>query len=169
MDPAIEAVLSHEPDGHGSLAGRVAALTDERQLWDLMSAHNWDEGFEIPLAVVTHPRCDRGLALRLYWELDDSARIHHSDEENALRELYSAEAEYDPEGFELLGKYCTALVGGLRAGTFPLGRNSFDTGFFGLDDPALTERQRKIRAVHTRRAQREHEDGFLHPVEGIQS
>lgn len=164
MDPSIERILSHDAQDHGSLAERVAALPDERQLWALMSAYNWDDGFEVPLAVVTHPRCDRALALRLYWELDDSAQLHHSNENAALREAYSAEAEHHPEEFDRLVRYCSALVRGLREQTFPIGLNTFDTGFFALDDPALTDRQRTLRAARTRRAQREHEDGFLRPV-----
>ncbi|WP_306367831.1 DUF4274 domain-containing protein [Nocardiopsis sp. CC223A] len=164
MDSTVESVLSHEADGHGSLADRVAELTDERRLWELMSAYNWDEGFEVPLAVVTHPRCDRALALRLFWELDDTARIHHSDEANALRENHTAEARYQPEDFDRMVRYCSTLVSGLWEGTFPIGANSFDTGFFGLDDPALTDRQRALRTDRTRRAQQEYEDGFLRPV-----
>ncbi|MFL1379478.1 DUF4274 domain-containing protein [Nocardiopsis protaetiae] len=164
MDPAVERILFHEPGEHATLAERVAALSDERRLWELMSAYNWDEGFEVPLAVVTHPRCDRALALRLFWELDDTAQIHRSDEENGLKENYAAEARYEPEDFGRMVRYCIAVVSGLREGSFPVGANSFDTGFFGFDDPALTDRQRTLRAARTRRAQQEYEDCFLRPV-----
>ena len=164
MDSAVERVLSHEAGEHGSLADRVAELADERRLWELMSAYNWDDGFEVPLAVVTHPRCDRALALRLFWELDDSAQIHHSDETCALQENYTVEARYQPEEFDRMVRYCSALVSGLQEGTFPLGANSFDTGFFGFDAPALTDRRRTLRIARTRSAQQEYEDGFLRPV-----
>jgi len=106
------------------------------------------------------------LALRLYWELDDAAQIHHSDEDHALRENYTVEATYQPRQFETLVAYCTALVDGLRAEAFPIGRNSYDTGFFGLDDPALTDRQRTLRTARTERAQADYEDGFIRPVTG---
>lgn len=166
MDPAVERVLHHQPDEHADAAVRVADLTDETQLWELMTHYNWDDGFAVPLAVVHHPRCDRGLALRLYWELDDAAQIHHSDEQHALRETYDVEARYQPDDFAALVAYCTTLVQGLRDETFPIGRNSFDTGFFGLEDPELTERQRSRKALATSVAERDYEEGFLRPVTG---
>ncbi|MET7640727.1 DUF4274 domain-containing protein [Streptomyces sp. NPDC005438] len=164
MHPEVEQVLHHGPGDHPVLAERVAALSDETLLWELMSAYNWDEGFTVPLAVVRHPRCDRALALRMFWELDDTARLHLSDEAGALREAYSVEARHQPEEFAVLVAYCTTLVEGLRHGTFPVARNSFDTGYHALDDPGLSDRQRTLRAARTRRARQEFEDAFLHPV-----
>lgn len=163
MRAAVAAIIEH--DGiHHDLPAMVADLPDETALWELMSAYNWDEGFTVPLAVVEHPRCDRALALRLFWELDDTAQIHHSDEDSAINELYDGDAERDPDGFSVLVAYCAALVTGLREQRFPIGRNRFDTGYFNLDDPTLTERQRAIRAGHTKHAQRRFEDSFLQPV-----
>lgn len=145
---------------------RVAELADETRLWELMSAYNWDDGFAVPLAVVRHPRCDRALALRMFWALDDAARLHHSDERNALRDAYATEAAYEPDDFAALVAYCATLVDGIRAGTFPIGANSFDTGYHGLDDPHLTPRQRTLRAAHAKLSRRTYADAFLHPVHG---
>ncbi|GAB3161369.1 DUF4274 domain-containing protein [Myceligenerans halotolerans] len=138
---------------------------DEVDLWNLMSHYNWDDGFAVPLAVAQHPRCDRALALRLFWELDDTARIHLSDEADALRESFSTEMTHEPEEFERVVTYATTLVDRLRRGDFPDGRNEYDTGFMTVDDPAgQTEGQRKIRAIRTKRAQLEYDDTFLRPA-----
>ncbi|MGW4480941.1 DUF4274 domain-containing protein [Rhodococcus triatomae] len=156
----IERILTHDADDHGRLADRVSALADETALWALMDDYNWDDGFEVPLAVVRHLRCDRALALRLFWELDDSAREFH-DEQTPLGSTF---APYDAEEARRVDDYCRTLVDGLREERFPTGRNTFDTGFFHLDDPALTERQRKLRAAKTTRTQRDYADGFIRPV-----
>lgn len=88
---------------------------------------------------LSHPRCDRALALRLFWDLDDSARGFHADEKPGprlvvctLRRADEAERVYD---------YCRTLVDGLREDQFPFGRNTFDTAYLNL-----TERQRNLRA-----------------------
>lgn len=138
--------------------------SDEIDLWQLISAYNWDDGFALPLAVVQHPNCDRALALRLFWEVDDAARIHHSDEQNGLVEQYSAEAEYQPEEFERIRSYAERLVNGLRDDVFPEGRNSFDTGFMSAPHLVLTEQQLKLRNLQTKRAKLEYTDQFLKPA-----
>lgn len=166
MDPDLARVLDHTAGDHGDRARRVGSLADKTRLWALMSAYDWDDGYAVPLAVVRHPRCDRGLALRLFWELDDAARTHVHDEENGLRSCYSVELRHRPDEFARIVAYCTALVDGLRAGTFPVGRNSFDTGFFDADDPSLTDRQKRLRSARTRVAQRDYDDSLLRPVTG---
>ncbi|HET8994794.1 MAG TPA: DUF4274 domain-containing protein [Rhodococcus sp. (in: high G+C Gram-positive bacteria)] len=163
MRDAVAAIIDHDCARHEDLPSLVADLPDELALWELMSAYNWDDGFAVPLAVIEHPRCDRALALRMFWELDDTGELHHSDEDAAIRELYASDAERDPDGFRTLLAYCTTLVDRLREQSFPNGRNRFDTGYLNLDDPTLTERQRAIRAAHTKRARKEFEDAFLQP------
>ncbi|WP_197517291.1 DUF4274 domain-containing protein [Microbacterium karelineae] len=123
-----------------------------------------DDGYAIPLAVARHPRCDRALALRLFWDLDDTARIHLSDEAGALHESFSTEATREPEEFERIVAYATTLVDRLRAGSYPDGANEYDTGFMELDAPGQTEQQRRIRALRTRRARSEYDDAFLRPA-----
>lgn len=164
MRDDIAAIIEHDCAEHAHLPNLVAALPDESALWELMSVYNWDDGFAVPLAVVSHPRCDRALALRMFWELDDTAQIHYDDEETAIRDLYATKVERDPDSFRTLLAYCTTLVDRLREQRFPTGANRFDTGYFNLDDPALTERQRMIRAAHTRLAQKRFGDAFLQPA-----
>lgn len=137
---------------------------DEVTLWDVMSEHNWDDGFSLPLAVVRHARCDRALALRLFWDLDDAARLHLADEENALRENYSAEAKYEPEEFARIVAYATTLVDRLRRGDYPDGLNQFDTGYMPVDLPGQNAQQRRLRELRTTHARREYDDVFLRPA-----
>ncbi|MGO1851379.1 DUF4274 domain-containing protein [Microbacterium sp.] len=144
--------------------GTVLPDADEVALWNLMSEHNWDDGFAVPLAVAQHAHCDRALALRLFWELDDAARIHLSDEENALREQYSAEAAYEPKKFEHIVAYATILTTRLRRGDYPDGANEYDTGYMAIDLPDQTERQRKLRELRTARARQKYDDAFLRPA-----
>ncbi|WP_051172574.1 DUF4274 domain-containing protein [Microbacterium indicum] len=164
MRDDVAEIIENDDPRSAHVTALVAALPDEGALWELMSSYNWDDGFAVPLAVVSHPRCDRALALRMFWELDDTAQLHLDDEDTAIREVYAGEAERDPEGFRTILAYCTTLVGRLRDRAFPVGANRFDTGFFGLDDPALTDRQHTLRAAHTKRAQRTLGDAFLEPV-----
>lgn len=164
MRNEIAAIIGHDCTEHEQLPDLVAALPDEIALWELMSEYNWDDGFAVPLAVVSHPRCDRALALRMFWELDDAAQLHHSDEASGIRDAYSSEAKYDPDGFHTLLTYCTTLVKRLREASFPIGQNRFDTGYFNLEDPTLTVRQRAIRAARTKQAQKRFEESFLQPV-----
>ncbi len=164
MREDVAAIIDHDCAAHDQLPSLVANLPDEVALWELMSHYNWDEGFAIPLAVVSHPLCDRALALRMFWDLDDTARVHYDDEESGIRDEYASDAEHDPDGFRTLLAYCTILVERLRAQGFPNGANRFDTGYCNLDNPTLTERQRTIRAAHTKFAQKEFEDAFLEPV-----
>lgn len=136
---------------------------DEVALWNLMNDHNWDDGYTVPLAVARHPRCDRALALRLFWELDDTARLHLSDEETALSENFSDVAKYEPEEFTRIVAYATTLVDRLRRSDYPEGQNQFDTGFMAVDLPNQGERQRKLRELRTKRAQQEYDEVFLFP------
>ncbi|WP_166350924.1 DUF4274 domain-containing protein [Phytoactinopolyspora limicola] len=72
MRPNIARILSAPNDPE--TRALVADLPDETALRELMDTCNWDDGYVVPLAVVRHPRCDRGLALQLFWALDDAAR-----------------------------------------------------------------------------------------------
>lgn len=164
MRDDVGAIIEHDRDRHEDLPRLVAALPDELALWELMSVYNWDEGFAVPLAVVEHPRCDRALALRLFWDIGDIAQHYYGDEDAVVPEAFADDAERNPEEFHTLMAYCTTLVTGIREQRFPLGRNRFDTGYFNLEDPTLTDRQRKIRAGHTKLALKTFEEAFLHPV-----
>lgn len=144
----------------------IGPEADESMLWALFSDYNWDDGYSLPLAVVRHPRCDRALALRLFWELDDTARIHLSDEDNALGEHYGPTKRYQPEEFERLVAYATTLVDGIRRGAYPEGANTFDTGFMESNAPELSESKRKLRALRTKRALAEYDEAFLRPAMG---
>lgn len=167
MSGAVEDILHPAPGTpRQEILERVAALADERQLADLVTGYNWDDGFDVPLAIVRHPRCDRGLALRLFWDVDDGVgQAFARGGEAELTSEFSTTARYDAAGFGVLVSYAEALVSGLRAGHFTVGHNAFDTGFFG-DDPSLTDRQRTLREVRTTRALREWDEALLRPEPG---
>lgn len=45
----------------------LAKLKSAEELHYLIANWNWDDGDEVPDAVLMHPECDYGTALRIYW------------------------------------------------------------------------------------------------------
>jgi len=164
MDKAVEKILCSEDKS--AAAEQVAGLTSEEQIRELMENYNWDDGYAVPLAAVTHPGCSRALALYIFWEIDEAPRHYYEGGEEGLREIYSYMLKYQPEEYPVLVKFCETLVDGIRAGSYPVGSNSYDTGFFDFDNPDFTESQKKLRMGRTKLKQKEYEDAFLMPVKG---
>ncbi|WP_305952161.1 DUF4274 domain-containing protein [Emticicia oligotrophica] len=42
-------------------------LSTSEELHYLIKKWNWDDGYEIPQKVLSHPLCDKGTALMIYW------------------------------------------------------------------------------------------------------
>lgn len=143
------------------------AHLDAGELAEIAQAYNWDDGYAVPAALVRHPRMDRGLALQLFWEIDDTARLHVDSPGESLEDIFSSLVAHEPENFAHLTAYVTTLVRGLQEDRFSPGPNVFDTGFFGTQDPSLTDRQRKIREINTRRARETYAEGLLRPEPAI--
>ncbi|MDR1795194.1 MAG: DUF4274 domain-containing protein [Erysipelotrichaceae bacterium] len=162
MDKTVEKILYSKDKS--TAAKQVAELTSEEQIWELMENYNWDDGYAVPLAAVSHPCFDRALALYLFWEIDEAPQHYYAGGEKGLREIYSYMLKYQPEEYPVLVKFCKTLVDGIRVGTYPISSHSYDTGFFGFDNPDLTESQTKLRMAKTKLKQKEYEDTFLMPV-----
>ncbi|HEY1134602.1 MAG TPA: DUF4274 domain-containing protein [Nocardioides sp.] len=118
----------------------VAGLGTTEELVAVASGHNWDDGFAVPLAVANHPACDRGLALMLFWELDECAELFWSD----------ADSEFlDPDDADEAA-YVRRVTGGLLEDAFPSGSTVFDTGFLGAHLHPEGSRPALLRAGRTR-------------------
>lgn len=118
-------------------------------LMKLMQQYDWSEGFEIPLAVITHSCCDLGLALYLFWQSDEA------------RQYYKGESDTDDE-YQLA--FCKTLVDGLLKGRYKEGSNKFDTGFYGEHLFPEGSAVHELRALKTQRAQKLYADALLQPV-----
>lgn len=129
--------------------GEVRQLKSAASLMKLMQHYNWNEGFEIPLAVITHSCCDLGLALFLFWESDDA------------RQYYKGEHYTDDE---YLLAFCKTLVGGLLKGYYKEGCNKFDTGYYGEHLAPEGSAVHELRALRTQSARQYYADALLQPV-----
>lgn len=78
VEPYFEEELSDVDEEEEEVAdARVLAfrlanlekLKSAEELHYLVANWNWDDGNQIPDAVLTHPECDYGTALRIYWSL----------------------------------------------------------------------------------------------------
>jgi hypothetical protein len=45
----------------------VASFQSAEELQYLANYYNWDDGFALPTAIASHPKCDLGVALNLFW------------------------------------------------------------------------------------------------------
>ena len=52
------------------LINRVAEITDERVLYLLGYSYNWDDGFDVPKAIIKNPNCHLSTALALFYLAD---------------------------------------------------------------------------------------------------
>jgi len=63
----IEDALYAEETHEGKL--RAISRWNTEQLHEFMLRYNWDDGFEVPRAVLNHPGCERGTALFMLWAM----------------------------------------------------------------------------------------------------
>lgn len=136
----------------------VEKLDIEIDLYSLMENYNWDDGFEIPYTVVTHKKCDLGLALMLFWEFDEPQLYYENPKSEWLYSRYEKESEIK---FKI--EFCEQLINGIRNGNFKKGANEYDTGFFGEHLYFGDERKTKIRKLKTKKALEKYEEIFLKP------
>lgn len=76
---------------------KIREISDSKSLHILIDNYNWDDGFEIPSAVIENPYCDLGTALLIFYLADGYSMIsdknyfeNHFDNEwkNFLKKLY---------------------------------------------------------------------------------
>lgn len=79
--------LPFDAEGVDDWLRLIARITRTQDLNQLIDVYNWDDGFIVPNAVMTHRECDLGIALKLFW-LSDAAQLFADsfDESRALRE-----------------------------------------------------------------------------------
>ena len=86
----------------------VKKLSKSIDLFALMEQYNWDDGFEIPYTVVSHEKCDLGLALMLFWEIDEPGIYYENPESEFLFNKYE-----DPKEIDFKIKFCKTLIEGI--------------------------------------------------------
>jgi hypothetical protein len=91
------------------------AQLDAEALAYLIDKYNWDDGFEVPTAIATHPACCRAVALRLFWAASGRSwfeRVHKSEPKQAwMAEWYT---------------FCELVSDGILSGRYVVGTLSFD-------------------------------------------
>lgn len=128
----------------------IRQMKSAASLMKLIQTYAWEDGFEIPLTVITHASCDLGLALFLFWELDEARSYYRGEEQDEADEYRLA--------------FCKTLVEGLMKGKYKAGSNKYDTGFYGADLAPEGSAVHELRALRTRRAKEHYPDPFLYPV-----
>lgn len=48
----------------------VQSINSEDELFILLDNYNWDNGFEVPEAIITHPKCTLSIALLAFYRAD---------------------------------------------------------------------------------------------------
>ncbi|UJF25223.1 DUF4274 domain-containing protein [Suttonella sp. R2A3] len=155
---AIDNILNRCPNE--KRIALVKALDNPADLFTLLCQYNWDDGFELPYAVVTHEQCDLGLALMLFWE-EAIVQLYYFNPDKYW--LNTSASNHEGRLYEL--NFCKVIVDGIRTQAFKKAVNEYDTGFYGEHLHPENERKAKIRAYKTRIALRrgEFEPVFLQP------
>jgi hypothetical protein len=45
----------------------VKTISSAGELYELLRHYNWDDGYEIPIAIADHPLCELAIAIRMFW------------------------------------------------------------------------------------------------------
>ena len=96
---------------------RVAAvhqLLTAEELWALATTYNWSDGMAIPTAMINHPRCDLGLALRLF-ELAEGTTWFTEKQDWKYQEAWAA--------------FCRELAGRVQSGAYAPGTLAYESSF----------------------------------------
>jgi len=54
---------------------RVMRITEEKDLFYVISRYNWDNGFELPEAVLNNQACSREIALTLFFDAEGASYL----------------------------------------------------------------------------------------------
>ena len=116
MLPTDQAAVIHrivyEINDPAARVAAVAALESAAGLQYLARCYNWDDEFDLPLAIADHPRCDLGIALELFWLA-------------GAEELFGTDIprdEYNEDWFT----FCREITNRILSGRYARGMTTFD-------------------------------------------
>ena len=66
--------------------GEVEKLESPTELHEFVLHYNWDDGVEIPRAIINNKHCDRGTALMIYWLAGPGYLYQYGDREEISRQ-----------------------------------------------------------------------------------
>ncbi len=55
----------------------IAGMSNPALLHGLLDTYNWDDGFDVPLAIASNPACELATAIRLFWLADGGYWFEH--------------------------------------------------------------------------------------------
>jgi hypothetical protein len=96
--------LPYDAEGVDDWLQLLARITRTQDLSQLIDVYNWDDGFVVPNAVMTHCACDLGIALKMFW-LSDGAQLFS----DSLDESKSPRPWID---------FCKTLISRITTGTY---------------------------------------------------
>lgn len=91
-----------------SAAERIQAvvnITTADELLELARHYNWDDGFEVPQAIVDHPACDRSVALHVFELAEGTSYLARPDDDWSYQEKWVL--------------FCRTLAGRISGGHYP--------------------------------------------------
>jgi hypothetical protein len=116
LSPAAKATIEKicHSSNSTALLDFVAALDSAQALQHVAYLYNWDDGFAVPTALATHPLCDLGLALDLFWLAEALCWYQGEITEN----------EYNREWVT----FCRLVTDGILNGRYHKNATSFQVG-----------------------------------------
>lgn len=80
MDSELLDKLLYEIEDTEAILKGISKLDDEEMLFAYCCEYNWDDGFEIPQAILEHKKCTLAIALLLFYEGDGLSYLFSKDE-----------------------------------------------------------------------------------------
>ena len=63
----------------------VKTISEEEELYRYIDFYNWDDGFDIPKAIMENPNCTLPIALLMFELADGYSYLESNDVENELK------------------------------------------------------------------------------------
>jgi len=76
MSKKIEQILYEEDIDKIKI---VKSIDNPKELYELISHYNYDDGYKLPMAILQHPLCELAHAIHLYW-ISDSDMWYDEEE-----------------------------------------------------------------------------------------
>lgn len=100
-------------DNEAEAVKQVKALKTEAELFVLLENYNWDNGFELPLAIIQHPCCTLSIALLAFYNAD------------GIRYLFDGEASFADRLSKSWEKFVREVYDGILNNQYPIGEIAF--------------------------------------------
>jgi len=108
MKQTIHELLEGDP---AKWMASITGIQTSEELHYILSCYNWDDGYEVPMAIARNANCDLGIAVELFWLAAADSWY--------LREFQASEFNRDWASF------CEFIASRILAGEYANGMTSF--------------------------------------------